>query len=84
MERQYRYYAIVDSEFTLANPKAVVREWFTERGTQYEEWFSGNLKWEHSDMLLRISRGDDYEDAVRITEAEAERAVTRKRQEEGE
>jgi len=68
MSRDYAYYAILDDDHTLEDPRVVVRE----RGS-IEERFTTNLKWERSDVLYRISSGREYAEAVQITEADADR-----------
>jgi hypothetical protein len=73
MEREYRYFAILDENHTLANPLVVIREFDAPDGTS-EEMFSTELRWVSSDIMYRLWSGRDWTDeAVPIDEDAARR-----------
>jgi hypothetical protein len=73
MEREYRYFAILDRNHTLADPLVVIREFDVFGGTS-EEKFSTKLRWVPSDIRYRILTGHDWDDkAVPIDEEAARR-----------
>ncbi|MFD8494893.1 hypothetical protein [Amycolatopsis sp. NPDC059657] len=84
-DRNYRYYAITDSNYSTEEPVTVVRAWGPEAGIELEESFTINLKWEQSSKLRSISTGSldyeavpiDKEAALRFEAFQAERVAKR-------
>jgi hypothetical protein len=71
-DREYRYYAIVDENFSRENPFGLVRAWGTPPSTPDEETFAPQLLWKPDNIIERIRRGSLYWDFEEITEQEAE------------
>jgi hypothetical protein len=74
MVEKITYYAIVDASSTLEKPGGVFRRVANDEGTT-DEFFSRDLTWELSSLLIAAERGDRIFDFVPVTEAEADRIV---------
>jgi hypothetical protein len=79
MSDHVTYYAIVDEDSTPDRPVGVFRRVKGDSG-QVDEVFSRHLKWEFSPLLYSAERGDTMYDFIPITEADADRVVTRMRE----
>ncbi|MCE7008867.1 hypothetical protein LWC34_39560 [Kibdelosporangium philippinense] len=66
--RQYRYYAVLGGEYTLADdPLMVVREWATQDGDTHEEMYSSAREWVPSDLVSHMRSGQASDIAVPIS-----------------
>jgi len=79
MAEKITYYAIIDEFSSRENPGGVLRRVRNDEGIT-DEAFSADLTWVFSPLLAGAERGDTMFDFVPISEAEAERIVTRIRQ----
>ena len=76
MTETITYFAMIDEFTSRDNPRTVLRRVRNDEGT-IDEIFSGDLSWEFSPLMYSAERGDLANDFVPISEAEAERIVTR-------
>ena len=76
MAEKITYYAIIDEFSSRENPGGVLRRVRNDAGIT-DEAFSVDLTWVFSPLLAGAERGDTMFDFVPISEAEAERIVTR-------
>jgi hypothetical protein len=79
MTENITYFAMIDEFTSRDNPRTVLRRIRSDEGTT-DEIFSGNLDWQFSPLMYSAERGDLANDFVPISEAEAERIVTRIRE----
>jgi hypothetical protein len=76
MTETITYFAMIDEFTSRDNPRTVLRRVRNDEGT-IDEIFSRDLSWEFSPLMYSAERGDLANDFVPISEAEAERIVTR-------
>ena len=82
MAKAISYYAIVNDFSSLQEPFGVIRR-VKHDGGQRDEVFSRDHTWKHTSLLYSAERGDLTNDMIPISEEEAERIVSRIRQESG-
>jgi hypothetical protein len=76
MAEEITYYAIVDALSTVEHPAGVLRR-IKHDGGERDETFGTDLMWARSALLYSAERGDLENKFVPISEAEAERIVSR-------
>jgi hypothetical protein len=81
MAEKVTYYAIVDDSTGRDEPAGVLRR-FAE-GPRRDESFGRDLRWQFSSLLHSAERGDTQYELIPISEHEADRIITRIREEVG-
>jgi hypothetical protein len=79
MTEEITYYAIVDDLSTVEHPAGVLRR-IKRDGGETDETFGTDLRWARSALLYSAERGDLENKFVPISEDEAERIVSRIRE----
>ena len=79
MVEETSYYAIVNDFSSREEPGGVLRRIKVDGGER-DETFGSDLQWGRSALLYSYERGDLTNDMIPISEAEAERIVSRIRQ----
>lgn len=72
----YVYYAITDEGYPASSPITVVRRLF-KQGAPFDESFTRNLTWEHSNHILDIQFGHSDRDFEEISKQQADAFVER-------
>jgi hypothetical protein len=76
MLRKITYYAFVNEFSSKERPGGVIRRTENDEG-EYDEAFTGDLKWERTPLLYSYERGNRDSEFYEISGEEAERIVER-------
>lgn len=76
MPTKITYYAFVNEFSSRERPGGVIRRTEDDEG-EYDETFTGDLKWERTPLLYSYERGNRDSEFYEITEGEANRIVER-------
>jgi hypothetical protein len=76
MPTKITYYAFVNEFSSRERPSGVIRRTEDDQG-EYDEAFTGDLKWERTPLLYSYERGNRDSEFYEITEDEATRIVER-------
>jgi hypothetical protein len=71
LDSRVTYYAKIRGGYSRARPSGIVRR-RRSNGTEHDEAFTRNLRWEATEYLRRYELGHNDVDHVEITEAEAD------------
>ena len=76
MPTKITYYTFVNEFSNRERPGGVIRRTEDDEG-EYDEAFTGDLKWERTPLLYSYERGNRDSEFYEITEDEADRIVER-------
>jgi hypothetical protein len=76
MPTKITYYAIINQFSNRERPGGVIRRIENDEG-EYDEAFTGDLKWERTPLLYSYERGNRDSEFYEISEDEANRIVER-------
>jgi hypothetical protein len=76
MSTKITYYAFVNEFSSKERPGGVIRRTENDEG-EYDEAFTGDLKWERSPLLYSYEQGNRDSQFYEISEEEADRIVQR-------